>query len=41
LGKRVSREEDERLGEDASPEEHDEEPDAYLRDDASALFASC
>lgn len=41
LGKRVSRKEDERLGEDASPEKHDEEPDAYLRDDASALFASC
>lgn len=38
LGERMSREEDERLGEDTGPDEDDEKPDAYLRDDTSAFY---
>lgn len=37
LSERMPREEDERLGEDTGPNEDDEKPDTYLRDDASAF----
>lgn len=37
LGEGVPREENERLGEDTGPDEDDEKPYAYLRDDTSTF----